>query len=72
MKVWSFPTRPIQLNMYLLYFLPDRRGQLVTPFPDDDINDIFYDAMPNTWGENGRTEMQQLLTWYYPLFGRIL
>ena len=49
MKVRSFTTRLIQLNMYLQYFPPDRPGQLVTSLPDDDIKEILYHAMPNTW-----------------------
>ena len=49
MKVWSFTTRLIQLNMYLLYFPPDRPGQLVTSLSDDDIKEILYHAIPNTW-----------------------
>ena len=47
MKVRSFTTRLIELNMYLLYF--DLPGQLVTSLPDDDIKEILYHAMPNTW-----------------------
>ena len=42
MKVQSFTTRLIQLNTYLLYFLPDRPGQLVTSLPDDDIEETLY------------------------------
>ena len=49
MKVRSFTTRLIQLNMYLLYFPPDLSGQLVTSLPDDDLKEILYHAMPNTW-----------------------
>ena len=49
MKVQSFTTRLIQLNIYLLYFLPDCPGQLVTSLPDDDIKEILYQAMPNMW-----------------------
>ena len=49
MKVLSFCTRLIQLNIYLTYFLPDRPGQLVTSLPDDDIKEILYHAMPNMW-----------------------
>ena len=49
MKVRSFTTRLIQLNTYLPYFPPDRPGQLVTSLPDDDIKEILYHAMPNTW-----------------------
>ena len=39
----------IQLNMHLSYFPPDRPGQLVTSLPDDDVKEILYDAVPNTW-----------------------
>ena len=49
MKVWSFRTRLIQLNTYLLCFPPDHPGLLVTSLPDDDIKKILYRAMPNTW-----------------------
>ena len=49
MKVRSFTTRLIQLNTYLPYFPPDRPGQLVSSLPDDDIKEILYHAMPNTW-----------------------
>ena len=35
--------------MFLLYFLPDCTGQLVVSLPDDDINEILYHNMPNTW-----------------------
>ena len=49
MKVQSFTTRLIQLNTYLLYFPPDRPGQLVTSFPDDDIKENLHHAMPNPW-----------------------
>ena len=49
MKVWSFTTRLIQLNTYSLYFPPDHPGQLVTYFHDDNIKEILYHAMPNTW-----------------------
>ena len=49
MKVWSCTTRLIQLNTYLQYFPPGRPGQLVTSLPDDDIKEILYQAMTNTW-----------------------
>ena len=35
--------------MYLSYFPSDRPGQQVTSLPDDDIKEILYHAMPNTW-----------------------
>ena len=46
MKVRVFNTR---LGRVLTLFLPDCPGQLVTSLPDDDIKEIFYHAMPNTW-----------------------
>ena len=49
MKVRPFTTRLIQLNTHLPYFLPDRPGQVATSLPDDDIKEILYHAMPNTW-----------------------
>ena len=55
MKAWSFTTRLIQLNKYLLYFLQNRPDQLVTSLPDDDIKEILYHAMPNMW-ENKMAE----------------
>ena len=48
-KVRTFMTRLIQLNMCLPYFPPDRPGQLVTSLPKDDIKEILYHNMPNTW-----------------------
>ena len=49
MKARSFRTRLIQLNTYLPYFSPDCPGQQVTSLPDDDIKEILYHTMPNTW-----------------------
>ena len=49
MKVLSLTTKLIQLNTHLLYFPPDRPGQLVTSLPDDDIKEILYHTMPNIW-----------------------
>ena len=49
MKVRSFTTRLLQLNIHLPYFPQDCPGQLVTSLPDDDIKEILYYAMPNTW-----------------------
>ena len=49
MKVRTFTTRLLQLNAFLAYFLPDRVGQTVNPFPEDDVKEIRYHAMPNTW-----------------------
>ena len=48
MKVWSFTTRLIQLNIYLPFFSPYLPGQLVIPLPDDDVKEILYHNMPNT------------------------
>ena len=44
-----FTARLLQLNTCLTYFLPDRPSQLVTSLPDDDIKEILYHTMPNTW-----------------------
>ena len=49
MKVWSFTTRPIQLNNHFPYIPPDHPGQLVTSLPDDDIKEILYYTIPNKW-----------------------
>ena len=49
MKVQSFTTRLIPVNMYLPYYPPDHPSQLVTSIPDDDIKESLYHAMPNTW-----------------------
>ena len=68
MKVRSFTTRLIQLNTYLPYFPPDRPGQLVTSFPDDDIKEILYHAIPNMWK---RRIGIQLLRRSYPFYGKI-
>ena len=49
MKVRSFTTRLIQLNMHLPYFPPDRQGQLIESPPGDDMKEVLYHTMPNTW-----------------------
>ena len=49
MKVRTFTTRLLQLNAYLAFFPPDHQGQVVDPLPEDDIKEILYHAMPNTW-----------------------
>ena len=49
MKVWSFTTRLIQLNIYLPYFPQDHPGQGITSLPDDDIKEILSHTMPNMW-----------------------
>ena len=45
MKMRSFTTRLLKLKTYLLYFPPDRPGQLITSLPDDDIQEIPYHAI---------------------------
>ena len=52
MNVQSFTTMLIQLNTYLLYFPPDRPGQLVTSVYDDVIKIFLYHAMPNMREKN--------------------
>ena len=37
------------MNTYLPYFPTDLPDQLVTSLPDDDIKEIIYHGMPNTW-----------------------
>ena len=64
-KARSFATRLIQLNTNLLYCPPDCPDQLVTSFFDDDIKEILYHSMPNTW----KKKMVELT---YPFYGRIL
>ena len=49
MKVSTFTTRLLQLNTYLAYIPPDCAGQTVTPLPEDDVKEILYQTMPNTW-----------------------
>ena len=49
MKVHIFTTRLIQLNNNLPYFLPDCVGQMVTALPGDEVKEILYHAMPNSW-----------------------
>ena len=49
MKVGFFITKLSQLNMRMPYFPPDCLGQLVTSLPNDDIKEILYYALPNTW-----------------------
>ena len=49
MKVWAYTTSLIKLNTYPPYFPPDRLGQLIPSLSQDDIMDILYGAMPNTW-----------------------
>ena len=47
MKLRLFTTE--HLNTYLLYFLPDRPGQIVASLPNDDNKEILYHTMPITW-----------------------
>ena len=49
MKVQTFTTRFIQLIDYLPYFPSDCVGQMVTVLPDDEVKEILYHAMPNSW-----------------------
>ena len=49
MKLRLFTTRRIQLKMYLPYFPPYCPGHLVPSLLDDDIKEILYHAMSNTW-----------------------
>ena len=47
LQKYIFTTRLILL--YLLFFPPDCPGQLVIFLPDNDVKEIFYRIMPNTW-----------------------
>ena len=49
MKVKAFTTRLVQLNEYLTYFPPDTAEQVVTKLSFDDLKEILYHAMPNSW-----------------------
>ena len=72
MKVRAFTTSLIQLNKYLLHFLPDHDGQLVTPLSVNKINEILYHTIPNLWEkQNDRTGLL-LYRWIYPIYGRVL
>ena len=55
MKVRSFTTRLTQLNNYLSSFPPDSPGQLVEKLPDQEVKEILFYAMPETW-QNRMTE----------------
>ena len=48
-KVRTFTTRLIPLNNYVPYFPPDCIGQMVTALPDNEVKEILYHAMPNSW-----------------------
>ena len=49
MKVKTFTTRLVQLNEYLPYFPPDSDNQEVVKLQLDDLKEILYHAMPNSW-----------------------
>jgi hypothetical protein len=49
MTVKAFTTRLVQLNEYLTYFPPDTAHQAVAKLPLDDVKEILYHAMPNSW-----------------------
>ena len=49
MKVKAFSTRLVQLNEYLPFFPPETEGQEPSKLSDDDMKDILYHAMPNSW-----------------------
>ena len=65
MKIWTFTTRLIQLNMCLPHFLPDCPGQLVASLIDVDIKEILYHTIPNIWKkkmiEQGQNSLRQRL-----------
>ena len=39
----------MQLNKYLPYFLQDCAGHMVKALPDDEIKEILYHIIPNSW-----------------------
>ena len=49
MKVKAFSTRLVQLNEYLPFSPPETEGQEPSKLSDDDMKDILYHAMPNSW-----------------------
>ena len=51
MKVRTFTTKLIQLNNYLTYFPLDHIEQMATALPDDEVKEILYQAMPNSWSK---------------------
>ena len=51
MKVCTFTTRLIQLNNYISYFSSDCVGQMVTTLPDDEVKEILYHTIPDSWRE---------------------
>ena len=48
-QVHTFTSRLLQLNNYLPYFPPDYIGQMVTALPADEVKEILYHTMPNSW-----------------------
>ena len=49
MKVRTFSTRLSQLNSYLPSFPPDSMGQNVIALSDDELKDVLYVAMPDSY-----------------------
>ena len=49
MKLRSFISRLQELNAYLEECPPDTDGQETAPLSADEIMDIIYHSMPNTW-----------------------
>ena len=49
MKVSTFTTRLIQLYNYLSYFLLDCVEKMVTALPHNEVKEILYYTMTNTW-----------------------
>ena len=49
MKLCSLISRLQELNAYLKVFPPDTEGQETASLPSDEILDIIYHSMPNTW-----------------------
>ena len=49
MKLRSLISRLQKLNAYLEKFPPDIEGQETALLPADEIMDIIYHSMPNTW-----------------------
>ena len=49
MKVYTFITRLLQLNNCLSYSPPDCVGQMIKALTDDEVKEILYHAMSNTW-----------------------
>ena len=49
MNVCFFITGLIRLNNYFLHFPPDHLGQMTTALPENEVKQILYHAIPNTW-----------------------